>query len=78
MSNLSPAPGTPQTPTKAVIAAVVSFLGAFIVALSAAVADRTDLDSMKTDEWFVVILGALATACVTGGLTYTVRNQAKG
>ena len=76
MSNLSPAPGTPQSSAKAVVAAVVSFVGTFIFALWASVKDRTDLDTMTTVQWIVVVLGALATAVATGGFTYSVQNKA--
>jgi hypothetical protein len=75
MSNLSPAPGTPQTSTKAVLAGVLSFVGTFIFGLWQALSDRTDLDSMTTNQWLLVVLGALATSLVTGGFTHVVQNK---
>lgn len=75
MSNLSPAPGTPQTGTKAYIAGVAAFVGTFIFGLWQALSDRTDLDSMTNTQWLIVVLGALATAVSTGGFTYAVQNR---
>jgi hypothetical protein len=75
MSNLSPAPGTPQTSTKAVVATVVAFLGTFIFGLWSALKDRTDLDTMTTSQWLVVVLGALATAFAAFVGTYSVQNK---
>lgn len=77
MSNLSPAPGTPQTATKAVVAAVLSFLGAFLVALIAAVSGRTDLDTLKADQWVAIVIGAAVTAVATYGGTYQAKNKAR-
>jgi hypothetical protein len=77
MSNLSPAPGTPQTATKAVVAAVLSFLGAFFVALITAVSGRTDLDTLKTDQWVAILVGAVLTAGATYGGTYKTKNAVK-
>lgn len=77
MSNVTPTPGTPQTGTKAVLAAALSFVGTFIFGLWQALADRTDLDSMTNTQWLIVILGALATSLATGGFTYSVANKPK-
>jgi uncharacterized membrane protein YeaQ/YmgE (transglycosylase-associated protein family) len=77
MSNLSPAPGTPQTSTKAVVSAVGAFVGTFIFGLWQALADRTDLDSMTNTQWLIVVLGALATSFATGGFTYATQNKPK-
>jgi hypothetical protein len=60
----------PKRPYKALVAFVLSF----IVALSAAVAGKTDLDTMGWQGWLVVVLGALATAAAT----YLVRNPKVG
>lgn len=75
-NGMSPAPGVPQTPTKAVWSGVGAFVATFIVALSAATAGRDDLDSLGVRAWVIVILGALATTAVAGGLTYKVKNTA--
>jgi hypothetical protein len=77
MAGVTPAPGTPQTGTKAVVAAGLSFVGTFIFALWQAVSDKTDLDSMTNTQWLIVVLGALATSFATGGFTYAVQNKAK-
>jgi len=78
MSDNSPAPGTPQTSTKAAVAAVLGFVGAFVVSLAAATVGRTDLDTLTKSQWLVLVLGALATAVVSFGGTYRARNKAKG
>jgi Flp pilus assembly protein protease CpaA len=41
--------------------AAATFAGAFILALWATLQDRTDLDSMTTSNWVLVVLGSLAT-----------------
>ena len=70
MSGTSPAPGTPQTPHKAIVAAVVAFAGSLASSLAA---DAPDTGN----EWLVAIVAALATAVVAGGGTYAVPNQPK-
>lgn len=79
MANVNPehsaTPGTPQTATKAVTGAAISFAGTFIFALWVAVQDRTDIDTMSTQQWILVVLGALATSVFTGGFTYQTRNK---
>jgi len=76
MTNLSPTPGTPQTPTKAVVAAVVSLLtiglGSVLVAL------QTNLPgepTITTSEWIVIALAVLAAPVLTGGATYQATNK---
>lgn len=71
----SPAPGVPQTPTKAVLAAVVGFVGTFIVALSTALAGKGD-DAIGGREWLIIVLGALAVTIVAGGFVYQIPNKA--
>lgn len=71
MSENTPVPvGVPQTPTKALIAGVVSFLSLLVAGISAAHPDNLS-------EWVTVVLGALAGSLVTGGTTYKVPNKAK-
>lgn len=71
----SPAPGTPQTATKAVWSGVVSFLLAFAGAVFVSIKDRTDLDSMQASDWLAVIVSALVVAGGAGGVTYKARNR---
>lgn len=74
---LSPAPGTPQTAVKAVIASVVSFFGTFIVSLWTIVSGRPDIDNLSTTHWLIIILGSLATTVTAGGLVYQIPNSPK-
>ena len=54
--------------------AAIAFVLAFLTALYATVQGRTDLDSMRVADWFIVILGAL----VTAGAVYSIRNPQTG
>lgn len=72
----SPAPGTPQTATKAVYGAIAGFVFAFLTALYATLQGRTDLDNAKPLDWFIIILGALVTAGTVGGLVFQTKNRA--
>lgn len=62
----SPAPGAAQTPTKAIIAAVVAFLGSLVAAAAAGSPDTLQ-------EWLAIVL----TTLVAGGATYKIPNSAK-
>jgi hypothetical protein len=65
----TPAPGTPQTATKAWVGAVVAALASLV----ATVQGRTDLDTMRVVDWLIVVVSA-----VVAGLTvYTIPNQPK-
>jgi uncharacterized membrane-anchored protein len=64
---LSAEPGTPQTPTKALVAAVVT---AVVVALAAYFSGSNEI------SWRG-ILGAIVAAAVNGFATYTAQNKAK-
>lgn len=68
----SPAPGTPQTPTKAYWALIVSFVGAFGTSL---LAQWTDTDPLQARDFVVALVFALVTGGLTGGVTYQVRNR---
>lgn len=73
---MSPAPGVPQTATKAAVAAVLGFVGTFIFALWEAVSGRqTELDTMTRTNWVIIILGALVTAAAAAGLTWRIPNK---
>jgi hypothetical protein len=78
MSNLSPAPGTPQTPAKAIVAAVVSLLtiglGAVLVALQSNPPGAEN--AITGDEWIVIALAVLGAPILTGGATYATTNKA--
>lgn len=76
MSNLSPAPGTPQTSTKATAAAVAGFLIAFLGSLIASVQGREDLETLGTIEWLIIIGTAVVTAGGAYGAAYQAKNRA--
>jgi hypothetical protein len=69
MTTPTPAPGTSQTGTKAILAAVIAFLSSLL----ATVQGRTDLDTMGPIDWLIVLLAA----AVAGLTVYTVPNQPK-
>ena len=66
----SPAPGTPQTPTKAVVAYVASFV---VAVLAKIIADKTGFDELGVADF----LWSLILAVVPAGLVYGIPNQAK-
>lgn len=76
MSNLSAAPGTPQTATKATAAAVAGFLLAFLGSLIASVQGREDLDTLGVVEWLIIVGTAVVTAGGAYGATYQAKNRA--
>jgi hypothetical protein len=78
MTNLSPAPGTPQTGTKAVWAGIASVALSFLFLLWATVQGRTDIDTMKATDWLIVIVGALVTALGGGSAAYAAKNRPTG
>ena len=51
--------------------AVVAFVLAFVTALLAQVADKTEFTDLTVLQWLI----AVASALVTAGGVYTVRNQ---
>lgn len=51
--------------------AVVAFVLAFLTALLAQVADKTEFSDLTVLQWLI----AVASALVTAGGVYTVRNQ---
>ena len=77
MSNLSPAPGTPQTGTKAKYAAVVSGALTFVGAVLAYwIADADPFTAKEFGE--ACLTGAVAAGVIgggTGAATYKVQNQ---
>jgi len=58
-----------MTAHKAVVAAIVGFLGSLVATLQG----RTDLDTMGWVDWLIVVL----TAAIAGGATYQVSNRPK-
>lgn len=64
MSNLSPAPGTPQTPTKMVMAVLPGLVAMLIVLL--------DQGKDVLPAWLILLISAL----VAGLLVYVVPNKA--
>jgi len=68
----SPAPGTPQTPTKAYVALVVAFIAAFGTSLLTV---WTDSDPLSTRDFVVALVFALVGSGITGGAVFTVQNK---
>jgi hypothetical protein len=71
MSNYSAAPGTPQTPAKAVFAGLLGFVmavGAYYIA---------DDDPFTRKELVEAFLLGLVGTGLTGGGTYALKNKAK-
>lgn len=73
----SPAPGTPQTGTKAWVAAISTTLGAVLVALIGFVTGDETLADVTVAEWLYVSLAALGAGGITGAATYQVTNRPK-
>ena len=69
MSNHSPAPGVPQTATKAYASAALSFAAAF---LAYWIADKDPFTAKEIGE--AALTGAIAAGFVGGG-TYKVKNR---
>lgn len=72
MSNYSPAPGTPQTGTKGLVAGIVAFVVAFGLYYVA------DEDPFTKKEIVEALLLALVGSGLTGGATYVARNKPTG
>lgn len=68
MSGNSPAPGTPQTGTKAYVASAISFLAIFVGIWVA------DVDPFTGKEVAAAIVTALIGSGITGGTAYAVKN----
>ena len=66
----SPAPGTPQTGTKAMVATGVAFLVIFV---GSWIADTDPVTGKEVAQW---IITALIGSGLTGGATYRTRNKA--
>ncbi len=73
MSNLSPAPGTPQTPAKAIWAAVSTALVASLLVLWVALTD----DKVTNQEIVQILLALLGAPGVVGYGTYRTANRPK-
>jgi hypothetical protein len=71
MSNYSPAPGTPQTGTKAVVAAVVSAVVAFIMYWVVDPGAFTGADVVEA------LVAAVLASGLTGVPTYVIPNRTK-
>lgn len=69
MSNLSPAPGTPQTPTKAFVSGALTFAAAFV---SYWIADKDPFTAKEIGE--AVLISAVASGVIGGG-TFAVKNR---
>lgn len=71
MSNLSPAPGTPQTGAKAYAATALAFLSIFV---GAWVLDTDPVTAKEVASWLV---NAAIGSGITGGAAFFVKNSAK-
>ena len=71
MANLSPAPGTEQTATKATVGGVITSIGALVTLLVATVPDNDNVQL-----WGAVVVGALTVAANVVGV-YQAKNKAK-
>lgn len=77
VDGLSAAPGTPQTATKAVVAAIVSLLGAAVLTLLTYVTGDETLSDVTFGEWLAVAAGVLAVGGATGGAVFQAVNKPK-
>jgi hypothetical protein len=73
MANLSPAPGTPQTPDKAVWGAIATALAAGLLVLWTALAD----DRVTNQEVVQILLAFLGAPGAVGGVVYARKNRAR-
>lgn len=71
MSNLSPAPGVPQTPTKAYVATILTFVASFVTYW---IADKDPFTAKEIGEAAVT---AAVAAGIIGGGTYGTKNRPK-
>lgn len=69
MADNSPAPGTPQTGTKAYVATVLAFLVLFV---GQWIADTDPVTAKEVAAWLVY---ALIGSGLTGGATYITKNK---
>jgi hypothetical protein len=72
---LSPAPGTPQTATKAIWGAVSTLLLAFLTALLPYLTDNAGLTGIPAEGWVTAVIAALASGGITGAVVYQKQNQ---
>ena len=72
MAPVTPAPGVPQTGTKAYIAAGLGFIGAFLTTLLTV---WTDTDPLTARDFIVATAAAVTSGAVTGIVTYAIPNQ---
>ena len=74
MTDLSPAPGTPQTAEKAgyggVVAGLAIFLGALLV-------EWTDTDPLEARDFVVALCAAAGGGGLTSGVIYKKKNKPK-
>lgn len=76
MSGVSPVPGTPQTKTKALWAAVLGFIAPGAVVIGSAVTDASDGGTTITGaEIVTAIVAAVVTAAASGVAVAKVQNQ---
>lgn len=71
MSNLSPAPGTPQTGYKAYVATALAFI---TIVVSAWIGDDDGVTAKEIAGW--IVSGVIGSG-LTGAVTYGVQNKPK-
>lgn len=75
-SNMSPAPGTPQTYTKAWVGGLASAVIAALTALIVAFGDKSEkAGDLSNGEITTVVLAFVIGLGITGGLTAAVKNR---
>ncbi len=76
MSNLSPAPGVPQTNTKAVVAGAISLVVAGLGSLLVAVQSNAPGEpTITAAEWIVIALAVFTAPAATAFGTYKTQNH---
>lgn len=75
MSNVSPTPGTPQTPAKAFTAAIVA---AVFLACLLSLYDALEDGGVTAREGVAIAIAGVVGTGLTGGATYQVKNRPTG
>lgn len=73
----SPAPGVPQTGTKAIVSSIVSVLGTFVTGILAVIIGpgANAIGDIGGKEWITILLCALVSTAAAYGFTYNIPNK---